>query len=74
MTWRISVLMASFINDFARKVWLYFLTKKLEAFSNFKELKAIVENQTSKKIKCLGLTMEENSMARNLISSINNIE
>ena len=42
-----------FIDDFSRNTWLYFLKKKLEVFKKFKEFKALVENQTEKKIKDL---------------------
>ena len=43
----------TFIDDYSRKVWIYFLKTKDEAFSKFKEWKLEVENQTSKKVKCL---------------------
>jgi transposase InsO family protein len=43
----------SFIDDFLRNTWIYFLRKKSEAFDRFKEFKALVENQTEKKIKVL---------------------
>ena len=42
-----------FIDDFSRNTWLYFLKKKSEVFSKFKEYKALVENQIGKKIKVL---------------------
>ena len=42
----------SFIDDFSRNTRLYFLKKKSEVFSKFKEYKALV-NQTGKKIKVL---------------------
>jgi transposase InsO family protein len=41
----------SFIDDFSRKTWIYFLRKKSEVFDRFKEFKALVENQTEKRIK-----------------------
>jgi hypothetical protein len=41
----------SFIDDFSRNTWIYFLRKKSEVFDNFKEFKALVENQTKKIIK-----------------------
>jgi len=34
----------TFINDFSRKIWVYFLKKKYENFAKFKEFKALVEN------------------------------
>jgi len=43
----------SFIDDFSRNTWIYFLKKKYEVFDRFKEFKALVENQTEKKIKVL---------------------
>jgi transposase InsO family protein len=43
----------SFIDDFSRKTWIYFLRKKVEVFEKFKEFKSLVENQTDKKIKVL---------------------
>ena len=43
----------SFIDDFSRNTWIYFLKKKSEVFDRFKEFKALVENQTEKKIKVL---------------------
>ena len=43
----------SFIDDFSRKTWIYFLKGKSEVFSKFKEYKALVENQADRKIKTL---------------------
>uniref|UniRef100_A0A2N9GG47 CCHC-type domain-containing protein n=1 Tax=Fagus sylvatica TaxID=28930 RepID=A0A2N9GG47_FAGSY len=43
----------SFIDDYSRKAWVYFLKNKSEAFAKFKIWKAEVENQTRRKIKCL---------------------
>eukprot|EP00253_Pinus_taeda_P006511 PITA_06511 len=48
-----SVYYVSFIGDFSRNTWIYFLKKKSEVFDRFKEFKALVENQTEKKIKVL---------------------
>ena len=41
----------SFIYDFSRKTWIYFMKNKDEVFSKFKEFKALIENNTEKKIK-----------------------
>ena len=41
----------SFIDDFSRKAWIYFMKKKDEVFNKFKEFKALIENHTEKKIK-----------------------
>ena len=43
----------SFIDEFSRNTWIYFLRKKYEVFDMFKEFKALVENQTEKIIKVL---------------------
>ena len=41
----------SFIDDFSRKTWVYFMKNKDEVFGKFKEFKALIENHTEKKIK-----------------------
>jgi 5'-3' exoribonuclease 2 len=43
----------SFIDDYSRKTWIYFLKEKSEVFNKFKEFKALVENLYEKKIKTL---------------------
>ncbi|KAH0654835.1 hypothetical protein KY285_029717 [Solanum tuberosum] len=43
--------MMTVTDDFSRKVWVYFLRHKNEAFLKFKNFKALVENQTGRKIK-----------------------
>jgi hypothetical protein len=43
----------SFIDDYSRKTWIYFLKSKGEVFGKFKEFKALVENLTERKIKTL---------------------
>jgi transposase InsO family protein len=43
----------SFIDDFSRDTWIYFLRKKSEVFDMFKEFKDLIENQTKKRIKVL---------------------
>ena len=42
-----------FVDDFSHKTWIYFLKKKDEVFSWLCSFKALVENQTRKKIKIL---------------------
>ena len=39
-----------FIDDFSRKTWIFFLKAKAEVFRCFKEFKALVENQTGRKL------------------------
>ena len=41
----------SFIDDFSRKTWIYFMKNKDEVFNKFKEFKGLIENHTEKKIK-----------------------
>ena len=41
----------SFIDEFSRKTWIYFMKNKDEVFSNFKEFKSLIENQIEKKIE-----------------------
>ncbi|WZZ72276.1 hypothetical protein YC2023_083646 [Brassica napus] len=43
----------TFIDDFSKKVWIYFLKTKDEVFAKFREWKAEVETKTEKKVKCL---------------------
>jgi transposase InsO family protein len=43
----------TFIDDYSRKTWIYFLKTKSEVFKRFQEFKALVENQTGKRIKVL---------------------
>ena len=41
----------SFIDDFSRKTWVYFLKEKSEVFQVFKRFKAMVEKETNMHIK-----------------------
>jgi hypothetical protein len=43
----------SFIDDYYRKTWIYFLKSKDEVFSKFKEFKALIENLSERKFKIL---------------------
>ena len=43
----------SFIDDYFRKDWVYFLKNKSDAFPTFKKWKAKVESQTGRKLKFL---------------------
>ena len=54
----------SFIDDFLRNTWIYFLRKKYKVFDKFKEFKALVENQTEKRIKVLR-TINGGELCRN---------
>ena len=41
----------SFIDDFSRMTWIYFMKNKDEVFIKFKEFKFLIDNHTKKKIK-----------------------
>jgi hypothetical protein len=43
----------TFINDYSRNTWIYFLKAKSEVFTRFQEFRALVENQSGKRIKVL---------------------
>jgi transposase InsO family protein len=43
----------SFIDNYSRKAWVYFLKSKDEVFGKFKEFKALIENLLERKIKIL---------------------
>ncbi len=43
----------TFIDDFSRKIHVYFLKTKRESFEKFKQYKALVENEVGHKIKVL---------------------
>jgi hypothetical protein len=40
----------TFIDDFSKNVWVYFMWHKSEMFAKFKLWKAEVENQTRRKV------------------------
>jgi hypothetical protein len=42
-----------FIDDYSKKTWIYFLKAKDEVFDKFQEFRALVENQTGRKIRVL---------------------
>lgn len=44
----------TFIDDYSRVYWAYFLKHKNEAFDCFKEFQNLVENQSGCSLKCLG--------------------
>ena len=43
----------TFIDDYSRYCWIYFLKHKFEVFENFKVFKGLVENTLGKNIKAL---------------------
>ena len=43
----------TFIDDYSRYTWIYFLKNKSEVFEKFKEFKALIENHSERRIKTL---------------------
>jgi hypothetical protein len=43
----------TFIDDFSRRTWVYFLKEKSEVFSIFKKFKVLIENLSGERIKAL---------------------
>src|SRR5271154_4992655 len=43
----------TFIFDATRKTWVYCIKRKSDVFDTFKKWKALVENETGKRLKCL---------------------
>ena len=43
----------TFIDESTRKVWFYFLKIKFDVFNAFEKCKAMVENETNLRVKCL---------------------
>jgi transposase InsO family protein len=43
----------TFIDDYSKKTWVYFLKTKSGVFKRFQEFRALVENQSGKRIKVL---------------------
>jgi hypothetical protein len=61
----------TFIDDYSTRTWIYLINTKDEVFSKFREFKALVENQTEKKIKFLrsdnGGEYTSNSSSRSFV-------
>ncbi|KAI3513963.1 hypothetical protein L1887_12232 [Cichorium endivia] len=45
--------MVTFIDDYSRYVWVYFMVEKSEVFAKFKEFKAEAERETQNRLCCL---------------------
>ena len=48
-----SLYFLTFIHDFSRKIWVYFIKYKYETFSKFKQFKVEAKKQSGKFIKVL---------------------
>ena len=45
----------TFIDEFSRKTWIYFMKNKDEVFNKFKEFKSLIENHTEKEDEDLSI-------------------
>jgi hypothetical protein len=63
----------SFIDEFSRNTWIYFLRKKSKVFDRFKEFKALVYNQTEKRIKVLRTDNVESFAGMNLNNFVRSV-
>ena len=52
----------SFIDDFYRKAWIYFMKNKDEVFNKFKEFKSLIENHTKRRSRFFDQIMADNSL------------
>ena len=52
ISWWLS-LYVTFIDDATRKTWVYCIRQKSDVFVNVKKWKALAENETRKRLKCL---------------------
>ena len=43
----------TFIDDYSRKTWIYFLKEKDEVFGKFKEFKALIENHSKRRVNTI---------------------
>ena len=43
----------TFIDDATRKTWVYCIRQNYDVFATFKKWKALVENETGKRLKCI---------------------
>jgi hypothetical protein len=41
----------TFIDDYSRRTWIFFMKTKDEVFNQFREFMALVENQTGRRSK-----------------------
>lgn len=62
----------TFIDDFSRKVFVYFLKQKSEVLDRFKEFKRLVENQTGRRIEKIvdGITKDGDQLTKNTIKKL----
>ena len=57
----------TFIDDFSRYTWVFFIKKKSEGLEKFTELKALIENASGKKINILRSHNSEEYISNELL-------
>ena len=60
----------TFIDDYSRNTWIYFLKNKSEVFLKFKEFKALIKNISENIINTLRTDMVKNTLQMNLKYSV----
>ena len=63
-----SLYFITFIDDYYRKTWVYFLKQKLEAFEVFKQFKVMVEKKSGHYIKILRIDRGEEFASNDFLS------
>ena len=58
------------MNLATRKTWVYCIRQKFDVFDTFKKWKALVENETRKRLKCSALIMEVSTAIRSLTVTV----
>ena len=58
------------IDDFTHFTWVFFVSNKSEVSDLITKFIVMIENQTNKRVKALGLIMEQNSTMRFLITFV----
>ncbi|RVX10692.1 Retrovirus-related Pol polyprotein from transposon TNT 1-94 [Vitis vinifera] len=66
--------MVTFIDDFSKYVWVYFMKEKSETFSKFKEFKEMMEAEVDKRIRCLRTDNGESIPQMSFFTSSENAE
>jgi transposase InsO family protein len=64
----------SFIDDYSRKTWVYFLKSKDEVFSKFKEFKALIENLSKRKMMVLRLDNGEEYTSKEFVNFFKDVK
>ena len=61
----------TFIDDYSRRIWVYFLQRKEEVFHKFKEFKVLIENQSGKFLKIIRIDRGSKYMNKEFLEFCN---